>query len=392
MPSLISNINDRSLKNLTAINNKQTAYTDPDRKGFCIRVNPGGSIFFFYRYKLKGNGRRYSLGSYPTVSLKEARLEWAKCSEMVAQGRDIWLGGWEEQEKEITVSSVFDDWFVQEVIQKRKDPEEVKRNCQKWILNPIGKYKIQDINTIPHLEKLVLGPLMKKGLVRMPNVIFTHLSQIWRFAEAKGILGTSPYQPFNSMRPPILKENKRNRVLDDQEIVKFWRGIEGLNDLPQLNKLAMKILLLTGVRKNELLTATWDKIDLNDKTWVIEAENSKSGNEWRVALSDLSVDLFKEMRSYSKGNRVCPLGRNTVDQAINRRYEYLGLEKFVPHDLRRTYRTLLARLGVSYHAGEKALNHKLRTGIEETYNKYDYFDERLEGAELVKQHIQNLLS
>ena len=179
--------------------------------------------------------------------------------------------------------------------------------------------------------------------------------------------------------------------------------------MSKFTKLGLKLLLLTGVRKNELLTAEWENVDLANRTWNIKAENAKSGRDWRVALSSMAVELFDEAKDHAHhtaylnkavekeahGNpeKVFNLGRNTLDQAIYRGgYTKLKIDKFVPHDLRRTHRTLLARMGVSYHAGEKALDHTLRTGVEETYNKYDYFEERLEGAELVGEHIRGLIT
>ena len=402
-------ITDASLKKLDPINNKQTTYSDPLRKGFVIQVSPKGSKSFFYRYTLNKKARRYSLGTYPGTSLSTARKKWLEASEKVEEGKDIWLFFNDEEESEVTVDEVFNLWFEENVVRDRKNPEQVKRNCQNHILNKIGEMPIQEVNDIRLLNKLVIDPLKASEQVRMPNVIFTALSQIWRYAEQKGYLGQSPYQPFNSMVRPIKTENKGTRVLDDEEIIKFWHGLNSINQMSKFTKLGLKLLLLTGVRKNELLTAEWKDVDLENRTWNIKAENAKSGRDWRVALSSLAIELFDEAKDHAHhtaylnkavereahGNpeKVFNLGRNTLDQAVYRGgYTKLKIDKFVPHDLRRTHRTLLARMGVSYHAGEKALDHTLRTGVEETYNKYDYFDERLEGAELAGEHIRGLIT
>ena len=110
-----------------------------------------------------------------------------------------------------------------------------------------------------------------------------------------------------------------------------------------------------------------------------------------MALSSLAVSLFEDAKLVTNG-KAMPLGRNTLDQWLLRGHERLGLDKFTPHDLRRTNRTLMAQLGVPYHTAEKALDHKLRaSSIEETYNKYDYFEERQEASELVSNHIRGLI-
>ena len=410
MPKMLNTITDASLKKLEPIDNKQTTYSDPLRKGFVIQVSPKGGKSFSYRYTINKKARRFSLGTYPGTSLSNARTKWLEASGKVNEGKDIWLFFNDEDHKaEVTVREVFNLWFKENVERDRKHPQQVKRNCENHILKQIGDMPIIKINDIRLLNKFIFDPLKDTEAVRMPNVIFTALSQIWRYAEQKGYLGNNPYQPFNSMVRPIKSENKGTRVLNDDEIIKFWHGLNSINQMSKFTKLGLKLLLLTGVRKNELLTAEWENMDLANRTWKIKAENAKSGRDWRVALSSMAIELFDEAKDHAHhtaylnkavekeahGNpeKVFNLGRNTLDQAIYRGgYTKLKIEKFVPHDLRRTHRTLLARMGVSYHAGEKALDHTLRTGVEETYNKYDYFEERLEGAELVGEHIRGLIT
>ena len=96
-------ITDASLKKLEPINNKQTAYSDPLRKGFVIQVSPKDGKSFFYRYSINKKARRYSLGTYPGTPLSSARKRWLEASEKVGEGKDIWLFFNDEEENEITV-------------------------------------------------------------------------------------------------------------------------------------------------------------------------------------------------------------------------------------------------------------------------------------------------
>jgi len=397
MAQIPQNLTDGSLKKLLPRNNKRTLYSDPIRKGFYVEVSAGGNVSFLYRYQQEGSAKKYGLGKHPSTTLLQARTKWLEAQHAVSEGKDVTLGIYTDEEtnfEKITIDEIFSQLCEEDLADSMKSTtlNTAKNNYQNHIMNGIGHMPINDVNSIPLINKYVIEPVSSKGMARMPNVIFTLLSQIWRFAEVKGYLGKNPYQPFNSMNRPIKKENKGSRVLDDAEIKIFWNGMDGMNQMDPLTRLGLKLLLVTAVRKNELLTAEWKDIDLNTGCWTIPAEHAKSGVEWNVALSPLAVELFEDAKLLHKRVRAMPLGRNTLDQWLLRGHERLNLDKFTPHDLRRTNRTLMAQLGVPYHTAEKALDHKLRaSSIEETYNKYDYFEERQEASLLVSNHIRGLI-
>lgn len=156
----------------------------------------------------------------------------------------------------------------------------------------------------------------------------------------------------------------------------------------ELNYLVVKLLLALGVRKCELIQATWEEFDLEDPcpVWRLPASRSKTKRAIRIPLVPAVVGWLKQMQTVADGSgfvfprrrrcrrtRVPHLGLDTVNAAV--KHLKTELEHFTLHDLRRTMRSHLAALKVRSEVAERCLNHQLR-GVERVYNTHDYFDER----------------
>lgn len=160
------------------------------------------------------------------------------------------------------------------------------------------------------------------------------------------------------------------------------------------NELVVWLLLALCVRKMELLSARWDAFDLDAGVWTLARESTKTRSSIRIPLAKPVVAWLKEARVLAFGKPfVFParrLVRRRLGQARTNRYEHVGpdtlnvalkrlpmlnMEHFTVHDMRRTARTHLARLGVDRFVAERSLNHKLGN-VEGIYDRHDYFAER----------------
>ena len=175
------------------------------------------------------------------------------------------------------------------------------------------------------------------------------------------------------------------------------------NIITRENYIAFTLLLVLGVRKGELIAAQWREFDFETLRWELPAERTKTGAKITIPIPELVVPLFKELKIRANGSEyIFPSRRaskrrmyisdDTLNHALAKLFgrkvdskkqpypNILGqnrIQHFVVHDLRRTFRSLLAEVGIQPHIAERCLNHKIK-GVEGIYDRYDYLEERRE--------------
>jgi integrase len=177
----------------------------------------------------------------------------------------------------------------------------------------------------------------------------------------------------------------RERALSRDELVAFFRAMGEAKGFSLENALAVKLLLLLAVRKQELTAARWAEFDLDAAVWHLPGERTKTGAAIAIPLPAVAVGWLRDLHRLASGSdyvlparkmqhrNIPHIHENTLNVALAKVKH--GLAPFTIHDLRRTARTHLAALGVPPHVAEKCLNHKLK-GVEGRYDRYDYFEER----------------
>ncbi len=192
---------------------------------------------------------------------------------------------------------------------------------------------------------------------------------------------------------------------NNDELEKLFAAIGShIGQFGRDNHLAVALLLMLGVRKNELLAAAWHEIDVAAGEWRLTAERTKTSKPLRIPLPEQAVTLLRELRyragtsdylfprrRATKRSRQAHVSPSTLNAAIGTLLEQTpDLEHFTVHDLRRTFRSLLAELKVPAHIAERCMNHGLR-GIEGVYDHYDYWDERKDALQRLANHLWPLM-
>ena len=141
------------------------------------------------------------------------------------------------------------------------------------------------------------------------------------------------------------------RILSESEILLFWKKIDSINRLSAITKLALKLILLTGIKKEDLLLATWDDINIEKRSWNLDSKTE-------IFLNSLSVELLLEIQDFehhtaysntalkqaiiASNNKVINLSPGTLDRALNEKgCQRLGIDPFTPNDLAETHKKLI---------------------------------------------------
>ena len=209
-------------------------------------------------------------------------------------------------------------------------------------------------------------------------------------------------QPFLEITEsvPKIAQKADDRHLDDDEIVQAWDEITKSPSSKEVKR-ALKLILVTAQRPGEVVQMHRDQI--KERWWTIPAEVArKNEREHRVYLTNTALKLIGDGDGYifpsEKGTKG-HITQNTLSQSINRGYltdevikvvgnrqikarkePYFGMKPWSPHDLRRTARTNMARVGISDEIGEEVINH-IKPGIVGVYNKYRYDKEKKEALQ-----------
>jgi integrase len=194
------------------------------------------------------------------------------------------------------------------------------------------------------------------------------LSSLFTWAMREGLCEANPVISTNDPLAGI--DTSRDRVLSDAELVKVWNACAE-DDFGRI----VRLLILTGCRRDEIGSLRWSEIDLDAGTLTIPAERSKNGKAHCLTLPPMVLDILRAIprrdgRDYVFGQRGGGFSRWSWHTDALR--ELLGeMPAFTLHDLRRTFRTGLGRLGIPSHIAELAINHT-RGGIEAVYDRHSY--------------------
>jgi integrase len=277
----------------------------------------------------------------------------------------------------------------------RRRPEYAERILSHDVLS---EWKGRDARSIKPREVIeLLDKIVDRGRPVMANRVAAVLGQLFKFGVHRNIVETSPVQLL--MRPGG-KERPRERALSDDELKAFLRDPLACCTRARLAH-ALKVLLLTGARRGELVAARWSDIDFTAKAWTIRAEVAKTGQARSVPLSDWAVEEFRALKKLAKkspwvlpGNGDGHIQPMVLTRGVARnltRFEKQGIKAFHAHDLRRTCRTALSALKVEPHVAELVLGHKL-PGMRGVYDVHSYATEQREALEKWSAHLRVISS
>ena len=374
---------------------KRTELFDDVVKGLGLRLTPKGGKSFFYRYRIHGKTKRFTIGTFPEISLKEARDRARTLKVDVLDGNDpqgerIARRRKEKAELFSGLAEEFKAIHLKPLREKTR--EEHERIINNVLIPAWGKIPAKEI-TRSQILSLLDKKAITEGKPTMANRIRARLHSIYEFGIHRGIVEVNP---VSGVKAYPEGETKRERYYSEQEIRKLW---EAFDQAHQPAGSVMKVLLLTGQRKTETMRMRWS--DINGDVWTIPAQLAKGKRSHDVPLSDGVLDVLELMRAVN-GNKTFVFNSPVLDDApvdeIKRSVKNVrdasGVSDFRLHDMRRTAATYMAMLNVDRTVLGKILNHKGLAGdgqVTAIYDRHSYMREKRQALQKWSNHLQRIL-
>lgn len=399
-------LSDQFIKNLKPAD-KRTEYYDQHLienhklrrkgvKGLLLRVTKAGSKYFYYSYWHGGKSKRYKIGSYPNISLSDARDKAREVAAQVNAGVDPQAVKRKRKQQADPqtfkgVAEEFKDKYLPTLRQSTRT--EYKRIIDKELVPAFGKYPIKEISRhqiISFLDKKAI----KDNSPTMANRIRARLSTIYSFAIERGLAEANPVSAISKRSEG---ETRRERYYNEDEIKELWSFFE---KQIQPTQSVLKMLLICGQRKGETSRMKWE--DIRGDVWTIPAEDAKGKRPHDVPLSDMALEIIKKMKPRTgKGRYVFASPKKDdkpvewLKRAVKNIKDDSEVKDFRPHDLRRTVATYMAKLGTDRTVLGKILNHKGLAGdgqVTAIYDRHSYMSQKRQAMNRWSGHLQKILS
>jgi len=381
----------RTVRSLDAIKPSpegRLEYWDEDTKGLGLRVSASGRKSWVLMYRVRGEKRlrRATLGTYPVLSLADARDMAQTDLRAAAKGEDP--AATRKAEREADTFGDLAERYIERYAKKRKKSWFKDRQALDRDLLP--RFKHRKAASITRREVIdLLEEIANRGAPVGANRTLEIIRRIYNWAIEQEYVVTNPCQRIKK----IGVEKRRDRVLADDEIRAVWAAFEKQARVGNL----FKLRLLTIQRPSEVSQMRWQDIDVDSAWWTIPAEFSKNGLPHRVPLSPSAVNMLQSIRAACGGKSEwvfpSPTGRGplrNVWRAIDYIRKSSGVE-FTPHDLRRTGASrMTGDLGFSRLVVARVLNHA-ETGVTATYDRHSYDREKRQALDAWDSRLQNIL-
>jgi integrase len=315
---------------------------DQDVKGFGVRVTAAGSRAFVLNYRRKSDGRsrRYTIGSFPDWGTGAARDEARRLKRLIDGGADP-VGDQQSVRGAPTVNRLLDRFEAEYLPRKRESTQRTYRNQIKSAIRPrLGKLKVASVS-FADIDAL------HRGLSETPyraNRVIALVSRIFAMAIKWEMRPDNPVRGIERNG-----EDKRKRYLSGDELVRLTAALAEHRDQQAAN--IVRMLLLTGARKGELLAATWNQFNIEAGIWTKPGATTKQKTDHVIPLSAPARQLLAELHKARDHSGYLFPGRLGHRREIKDSWaticEAAGIEGLRVHDLRHTYASALAGAGFS---------------------------------------------
>ncbi len=377
-------LTDKAIK---ALKPGEKTYKVADRDGLYLSVAPSGTMSFRFNYRYNNRQQTVTLGKYGEITLAQAREKLLKAKADLAAG--ISPAKKKQEIKNTLAENSFSVWldkYTEECGVADSTKKMRGYAIDNYLRPALGKMSLFEITE--NEVRALAEDLVKQQAPSTALLCRMIIKNVYTFASMHG--GPKLKSPTDFVRPSSIHTFKsRTRAMSPREIGYVLNGIEqSSSDIS--SKSAFKLILLTLLRKSEVINGVWSEIDWNEKTWRIPAERMKTKRPHNVYLSKQAFDILVCLRTLStcKSDFIFPakygLNKPMATSTPNRLLELgianakkagIEIEPCTIHDLRRTASTLLNEAEFNSDWIEASLAH-VASGVRAVYNVADYAPQR----------------
>src|SRR5262245_35011701 len=395
-----------------------------DRDGLYFIVQPSGVKSWALRYRRKSDGKavKHTIGSYPAVSLKDARSAANALRAEIDRGADPHGDKVVARRRAVEVDESFEAvarrFIAEHQFRKNRswewaarllglavDPDAAvePKTCPPLLVVRDGskdqrgrrrvsladRWSTRRIGDITRADVIAALDKISADTPILANRMHAVLGKLFKWAETKGIPHANPCANMERA-----KEQSRDRVLDDKELRKVWNAA---GELGHPFAGIVRLLILTGQRRNEIADLRWSEIDLDERALHLPPARTKNGRAHDVPLSASALATIAGLRRLPDADLVFTVRRKPItgfSRMKERLDEASGVTEWTLHDLRRTVASGLQRLGVRLEVTEAVLNHRSGStaGIVGVYQRHNYAVEKADALQRWADHVDGLVS
>jgi integrase len=373
--------------------------------GLILQVSQTGSKSWILRTTIDKDRRHIGLGSYPSVSLGEARIEARKRLEEIRQGiNPIEQKKAERSQRQAAATrNITFKQCAEQYLERHSHAFTNEKHGKQWLstleayVYPlIGNVLVAELDKT-HILSVLLQPVMDKHgklegkfwhiRTETAKRVQGRIKSIIDFsivAEYRTSLNPATWAGYLDTQLPAaakIKSVRHHPALPYSEVGDFMAKLRA-NDC--ISAKALEFLILTAVRSGSVRNATWDEIDYNNKVWIIPAAHTKTKREHRVPLAPQAIKLLKSLHRFVDSPLIfpSPTGRALSDMALSelmrgmyKRDEFNS--KAVPHGFRSTFRDWSAeRTSYPDEIRKAASGHTVGDAVQAAYQRSDLLEKR----------------
>jgi integrase len=369
----------------------EKTFFDDDLPGFGVRLRRGGSRSFVVQYKTRGKHRRMPLGAASAIDLGKARSSARDILAAVRLGRDPAGEKLEARSKiEASFASLLPRFLARQRSRlKPRSYEETERHLLAHA-KPLHGLGVEKIDR--RMIALRLGEIAERNGPAAANRVRASLSAYFAWLLREGILEANPV--LNTNHAP--ENGARSRVLSDNDLVAIWQNLGEEDNYSSI----VKLLLLTGARRDEIASLRWPEIDLAGALITLGPARTKNRREHLIPMAPAALDILRAQprrlnadgtpRELVFGHGARGFQNWSLAKAdLDARIAAAGspITDWRLHDFRRVISTTMhERLGVMPHVVESVLGHAIR-GVAGIYNRSSYLEPKRIALEKWANHV-----
>jgi integrase len=363
-------------------------YYDSDLKGFGLRLRGGGKRSWVAVYRIGRKVRRVVVGDASAVTPEEARKRAREILARADLGEDTQAEKVAERDGSVLVVGDLIDRYIDqhvEVALRPRPKAEIRRYLREtWrslhgdTVERVERNRIAgELATIANANGPVAANRARSAL---------HALFVWSMRQ-----GLSPHNPV-AETAKLGRERPRDRVLNDREIGAIWHGCRD-DDHGRI----VRILILTGQRREEAGGMMWSEIDFRKRLWSLTSDRTKNARPHDVPLSGEVLALLSRLEKRSDRIHVFGSGEGPFSgwsRCKRRLDQRCGVSGWRLHDIRRTVVTGMAEIGIQPHVIEAAVNHVSghKAGVAGIYNRAAYSEDKRDALEAWSRHVKSIVA